>query len=894
MPDPSRDPTGSNPSHGLYRLLLHLLPTEFRREFGEEMLSLFSRRIREAPDRRSRIRSWLEGVRDLLGTAVTARLASWRQGPTHCGPRQRKAPMRSLSQDLRYALRGLVRQPSFALFSILTLGLGIGATTVAFTLVNGILLRPLPFPEPHRLLLLMEQNTGGQELMLSYPNFDDWRSGSRSFQGIAAIQFASEASALGGVEPVRATVVRVSREFFQVMEVPMLAGRPILPEENRPGGRQVAVVTYDFWDRALAGANLSDEPSLTLYGTSWTVVGVLPPGFQVLEHADVYLPMELSPVEIRSAHNYRGIGRLAAGVTQAQAQEDLNLLAARIKEAYGDDSDAAAVAMRPLQREVIGDAEAPILLLFGAAGLLLLIACTNQAGTLLARGTHRQREMAVRTAVGAGRGRLMRQLLTESMLLAVVGGAVGLGLTFGVLRALRSMGADLIPRLTDAAVDPRVLLFAMGATLLTSLLFGLAPAARGSRSVAGVLRSSRHGATRGQSLVWNFLVGGEVAMTVILVAGSALLIRSLEKIISLDTHFDPAGVLTVDLDPSGQGFDTEASRAGLFHDLERELLAVPGVTSVGFVNRLPTDPGTWTGPVLRSPVSDRSDRDEWVAIAGWRVVDENYFTVMGIPLEQGRFFSPLEDLPDGPPVAILNRSLAERAFPGESALNGQVQALWDRREEDLTVVGVVAEARDWRLGEGEQPEIYVYWPQRIEHTGFMTAVLRTNGDPGSIAATARAAIRSVAPGMPLEMRSMEERLGESLRERRFVLSVFGAFTAISLLLAAAGIYGVVSYTVSLRNREIGIRLALGAAPKAIRGRMFAGGLGVVAMGTGVGLAGAMALGGVLQSLLFHVSAHDPLALALAPAVLLAFGAMAVWIPVFRNTRVDPAAAMRWD
>ena len=893
-----RPPPPPTRSQRIYaRLLARVVPTELRNEFGEEMAYHFGRRLAGARRRRDRAAVWFRGVWDLLGTGLKERLKTRRRPgrfPVPGGrPHRREGSMSAFWKDIRYALRGLAHSPSFTLVSVLTLALGIGATTVAFTLVNGILLRPLPVPEPHRLVYLMEESDGGRELMLSYPNFDDWRTHATSLQDLAAVQFPSEVTVQGGQDPARARVLQVSREFFQVLDIQPFLGRVILPQENRPGGARVAVVSYEFWGRALGGREELEDLTLTLLGRSWQVVGVMPPGFRVLEEADLYLPMELSPVQIRSAHNYRGIGRISSGATLARVREEMNGIAARIKSELGDETDADRVSIRPLRDQIVGDAQRPLFLLLGAAGLLLLIACTNQASTLLARANHRRREMAIRTAVGAGRGHLVRQLLSESLLLAGLGGGLGLALTYATLRTLKALGPDLVPRLGSVAVASSVLAFALAGTLATAILFGLAPALGSSRDVAGALRTGQQGGGRHpREAGWGLLVGGEVALAVVLVVGSALLVRSLREILTLDTNFRAEGVLTLEMDVSGQGFDEVASRTGFFRDLEAELGALPGVDAVGLISRLPTDPGTWTGPVLRSPVRDRENREEWVAIAGWRVIGGAYFRAMGIPLLQGRTFSQEEDRPDGTPVAILNRSLADRAFPGEDPIGKQVQALWDREGRDFTVVGVVAEARDWRREVGGQPELYVFWPQAISSTGWMTAVIHTEEDPGSLAGPSRDRIRALAPGLPPRIETMEARLSDSLKERSFLLSVLGTFAALSILLASVGIYGVVSYSVSRRTREIGIRLALGAPPGSVRTGVFTRALAVVAAGAGVGLLVAWALGGVMEGLLFGVTPRDPLAMASAPLVLLAVGALAILVPVYRHTRVDPVVTMK--
>jgi len=803
--------------------------------------------------------------------------------------------MNALLKDIRYAIRGLVRNPSFALITVFTLALGIGASTVAFTLVNGVLMRPLPFPESDRLMLLEERRGDGRELILSFPNFDDWRRESETFEGILAVQVPWQVSVLGGDEPSRGTVIGVSREFFDVLGVQPLLGRPIAPEENRPGGESVVVLSFEFWNRLFGDRAGLDGLSVTLAGNPYPVVGVMPRGFKLLEEGDVYFPMELRPQRIqriRDSHNYRAVGRLAPGVSVTQAQQEMNGIAARIREAYPGETQTESVSMRPLRAEILGEVDRPLLFLLGAAGLLLMLACSNVASTLLARSTHREREMAIRTAVGAARLRLIQQLFTESLLLAGLAGLLGLLLSILTLDLVRAQGVDLVPRLQTVSIDTRVMLFALGATLVTSLLFGLLPALRVSDDVAGTLRSGRRGDTRRtRALGWNVLVGGEAALAVVLVVACGLLVRSLQQVLSEETHFRPEGVLTVAVDLSGSGYTGAEDRARVLEQLKREYEALPGVTAVGFVNHLPTESSYYTGPVFRSPAPTQRDPNRPGTESGWRVVDEDYFAALGIPLVRGRVFSR-EDRPDGPPVAILNQALADRAFPGEDPVGRLVQVIPFWRDVDLTVVGVVAEARDWRKKAGSQPEVFVYWPQRSDYTRYLTCVIRTTGDPASLAGPARERLRAVAPTVPGTIYTMSARLGESRRERSFTLAVLGSFAALSLVLAAVGIFGVVSYSVSSRSREIGIRLALGAGARTVRQRIFLSSFGVVALGTAVGVVCAFAFGGVMESLLYGVSPRDPVAFAAAALVLLIAAALAICVPVLRYTRVDPVVTMR--
>ncbi|UCC84655.1 MAG: ABC transporter permease, partial [Gemmatimonadota bacterium] len=660
---------GQGRSERWYRRLLTLLPRDLRQAFGDDMTALFLERLAEARGRRGRLWVWLRGASDMaVGGLIEhsrarspTRLArghrTVRQHRREIPSRAQEVPMYALLRDIRYAIRGLVRNPSFALIAVFTLALGIGASTVAFSLVNGVLMRPLPFPESDRLMMLEERRGDGRELILSYPNFDDWRRESETFEGILAVRVPIEISVTGGDEPARGTVITVSQEFFDVLGVQPFLGRPIAPEENRPGGEPVVVLSFEFWTRLFGDRRNLEGASITMAGDAYPVVGVMPRGFKLLEEADVYFPGELSPRRIRDSHNYRAVGRLAPGVSLTQAQLEMNGIAARIREAYPGETETESVSIRSLRAEILGDVDRPLLLLLGAAGLLLMLACSNVASTLLARSTHREREMAIRAAVGAARLRLIQQLFTESLLLAGLAGLLGLLMSILALDLVRAEGVDLVPRLQTVSIDTRVMLFALGATLVTSVLFGLLPALRVSDAMAGALRSGRRGvAHRRGAFGWNFLVGGEAALAVVLVVACGLLLRSLQQVLSEETHFRPERVLTVEMDLAGGGYMGAEERAGVLEQLKRQYEALPGVIAVGFVNHLPTESSYMTGPVFRSPAPEQREPDRPGTGSGWRVVDEDYFAALGIPLVRGRVFSP-EDRPDGPPVAILNQAL---------------------------------------------------------------------------------------------------------------------------------------------------------------------------------------------------------------------------------------------
>ena len=798
----------------------------------------------------------------------------------------------SALRDIRFAARSLAKSPGFLTIAVATLALGIGASTVAFTLVNGVLIRPLPFPESERLMLLEELREDGSTLTLSFPNFDDWRNESRSMEGIAAIQFPIPATIVGADEPVRGTVLRVSREFFDVLGVQPWLGRAISYDENREGGERVAVLGYEFWQRNFGSRIDLEGFTITISGNTISVVGVMPPGFKLLENGDVYFPLEQRTFRVRDSHNFRAVGRLAPGVSAALALEELDGIAARIREAYPDETVGVGVTIKPLRTEILGNVDRPLVLLIGAAGMLLLIACSNVASTLLARCTVRDREMAVRTALGATRARLLFLLLAESLLLAGLAGLAGLGLSYLTLGVVRSMGTDLLPRLHTVSMDSRVLLFAAVATLGTSLFFGLVPALQSSISEGSKLRSGQRGDTRRRTGVGgNSLVASEAALAVVLVVACGLLVRSLQQILSEQTNFRADGVLTVEMDLRSSGQNTNEGRGVLLEEIKAEFEALPGVNAVGYVSYLPTQASMMSGPVFKSPAPVARDPNRPGTSSGWRVVDSDYFTAMGIPLLRGRVFTP-EDRADAPPVVVINEALANRAFPGEDPLGQLIKFIPFWMEDDLTVVGVVAEARDWRRGAGGQPEAFVHWPQRARYTRDMTAVIHTSGSTTALVQPVRERLRAVAPSVPGTIRTMEALVNESLRERKFILAALGSFAIISLVLAAVGIYGVVSYSVSNQAREIGIRLALGAEPRQVRGRIFASSMSVVGVGVVVGIACALLSGRLMESLLYGVSSRDVTTLLAAPAVLLAAATLAIGVPVFRYTRVNPVEVMR--
>jgi predicted permease len=794
----------------------------------------------------------------------------------------------TLAGDLRFASRMVAKAPGFSAVVIVTLALGIGANTALFSVVHGVLLQPLPYPEPERLVFLQEASERGGSLTVSYPNFEDWRAQAAGVSEMVAGYPVQQQTVYGLEETITVPLMGVSRGFFRMFGAEMLLGRRFRDDENLEGAETVVIVSHRFWSRWL-GANPDLEAlELDFGGDRVPVVGVLQPGFRFLGDVDVWYPFERRPIRIRNAHNHWVVARLAEGVTLEAVDDQLDAIAAAIKRDYPDDSQAVGVHVTPLRERIVGATRQPLLILMAAAALVLLVACTNVASSLLARGAARQGEFAVRRAVGAGRGRMISQLVTESLVLAAVGTVLGLALASTILRLLRFLAAGNLPRLHEVRLEPAVLTFCLASMVLAVLLFGLLPALRISRAGGAFEGTGRGVATSG---IWRGLVGVEVALSVILLVGSGLLVRSLVNIVVADTGFDRRGVVTMQFSLPSQRYRDNEARLVFLDRLGNELSAVPGVETVGLVNALPLSRGFKSGPVAVVPYTDPEDPDEWDAFMRWRIADAGYFEAMGIDLLRGRLFDD-SDVEGAPGVAVINRSLAEQLWPDEDPLGKQLRATWDFRGEDLTVVGVVEEARHWASEPGDQAELYVAWRQRPEHANGMVAVVRSPLPAAAIGPAVRDTLRSLDADVLGEVATLDQRLFATLTDRNFNLLVLGGFAAVALLLSLAGIYGVVSYAVARRTREIGIRMALGARPARVVASMQAHTLLAVIVGAAAGCAAAAALSRLMSGLLYGIEPMDATTLVAAPALLLAVAALASWVPARRSARVDPVHTLR--
>ncbi|MEJ2204663.1 MAG: ABC transporter permease [Gemmatimonadota bacterium] len=801
----------------------------------------------------------------------------------------------TLWQDIRYGVRTLVRSPTFALVAVLTLALGIGANTAIFSVVNGVLLRPLPFEDPDEIVWVTEVNTRGGPMAVAWPNFRDWMANLRSFSGLAAYGVLST-TALGGDEPVQARVGRVSHDYWSIFGVVPVRGRLTTPDDHHEDAAPVVVVSRSFWENELSGAEISGL-SLEILGFRAPVVGVAEdPGFPG-GGIDMWAPLELGGLSSsRTAHNWRVVGRMASGVSIGQArQEAISLTARLVQDEPGADPDflATSVFVTPLQEAIVGDSRTPLLLLFGAAGLVLLVACTNLASTLLARGAARSRELAVRMSLGAAKGRILRQLLTEGLVIAGVGGTTGVLMAGGVMRGLRAAQAGTIPRLSEVTIDGWVLAYTAAVALTTAFLFGLLPALRLTRRDAGdALRvGSRGNAREGRAGVWRVLVGAEVAMAFVLLVATGLLVRSSRALLTEDIGAEVGDVSTAAVTLSLVKYASEYDQARWYDELISELEALPDVESAGVMSTL---------PVAGSLASGRLELDgdlERATTAGYVVASGGAFEALDIPLLRGRLFDE-RDTPESGHVAIVSQSFAETVWPGEDPIGHEVNGGgMDNFWEDRTfarVVGVVGDVRYRGLDIEARPTVYFAHSQRPFRLQWGASVVAESslGDAARVVGGLRETIRRLDSDVPLRLETMRSRVIESIAERGFVMVLFGAFSLIALVLASVGIYGVVSYGVARRTREMGIRIALGADGGKVLGMVVGASMRMVFAGLALGLVAAYGLTRLLAGLLYEVSPTDPLTLVIVAVALAGTALLASWVPARAGTRVDPMVTMR--
>jgi putative ABC transport system permease protein len=827
--------------------------------------------------------------------------------------------MERFCHDLRHGARLLSRKPGFTAIAILTLALGIGGSTSIFSVVYGVLLRPLPYPEADRIVRVFEVTAKGHHIEFSDPDFGDLRDQSTSFENVVEFADYGLEPVGGDVEPKLAHVAHVSGGFFDVMGVhPVVGGFPA--DQLHVGGTPTVLVSYGFWKQYLGGTPDFRTKHLSLENHLAIIAGVMPAGFDYPDHAQIWAPREQTPiVPYRTGHNYNVIARLKSGTTLAAAQAEATGIARRLKQRYGNDCDMTDAALVPLEEQIVGSARPALLILLGAVGLLLLVACANVANLLLAQAAGRQRELAVRVALGATRGHLSAQFVSESLLLSAGGALLGLPVAIWGVNALLALEPGKLPRAEEVSVHPAVLAFAAGLAVLTATGLGLVTAMRASgRDTQEALKGGERTQTGGASShrLRMVLMGAQVAVTLVLLIGAGLLGRSFFRLLNVDPGFRTRDIVTMDLPGVGPDVDLQnlqpAGHAALAREtqflstlLER-LRAVPGVEQAGGINGLPmTGQGADGGFLVLSGSEKTITLDELNRLfaeyhgdparmghAEYRIASPGYFAAMAIPLLRGRLFDE-RDGADTPPVAVISQSLAQSQWPGQNPIGKLIEyGNMDLDMRPITIVGVVGDVRDTSLDVKPAPTFYVDYRQRPNALNDFTVVIHTSRAAAAIVPIARSIEHELRSDLPVRFDTIDGVISATVADRQFNLLLLGAFALTALMLALMGVYGVVSYLVSQRTKEIGIRMALGAEAGDVVRMIAKEGLQVILAGAVVGVAGALALTRLLQSLLFGVSAADPMTFLTVVALITAAGLAACYVPARRAARVDPITALR--
>jgi putative ABC transport system permease protein len=804
--------------------------------------------------------------------------------------------MGSLWQDLRFAARSLPRAPGFAAFTLLTLALVLGANTAIFSVVEGVLLRPLPFPQPDELVVVAENGPSPALLYMSCspPNFDDWRRQNHVFASLTAYR-RGRFALTGGAGPQALDGAAVTGDFFRTLGVRPLAGRLLEPADDRPGGEPVVVLGADLWHRRFGGDPAIVHRRIALDGRSYTVVGVAPATLQYPETSGLWVPLGLDYAKERRQAHYLGVlGRLKPGVSLARAQAEMSAIAGRLERQYPAEDKGWSVALTGLKDSTVQTIQPALAMLQLAAWLVLSIGCANVANLLLARMGSREREIAVRAALGAGRWRLARQIAAESVILFSAGGALGLLLAGWGTRSLVALDPGAIPRAETIGIDLRVLAYTLLVSVATGAVCGLLPAlaATGGHLEEALRQGGRAlaGGRRGR-LARRALVLGEVALTLMLLVGAGLLIRSFSRLQAVDLGFRPQGVLAATLTLPAARYPDPALQGRFFERAVERIAALPGVEHAASIDALPLSGSTQVVEVAaegRPPLKPGEDPG-----GDGSMVSPDYFAAMKIPLLAGRCFSEGDDL-KSTPVVIVSRFAAARLWPGQDAIGRRLtfgrlptrpEARWWR------VVGVVGDVRD--TAPGLKPQMEVYIPQLQISGARSTLVVRTAGDPRRLIAPIRRAVQELDPDLPLfRVETLEQVVAATLAENRVKTLLLGIFAGLALVLAAAGVYGLVSHSVGERGREIGIRVALGEQRDEVVRMIVGQGMRVVAAGLALGMAGAYAFGRVLAGQLYQVGVADPWTFAGAPIVLAAVALLANWLPARRATRRDALEALR--
>ena len=870
---------------------LPLLRRRQERQLDEELESHLADAVRERVERGQAPAEAEAAARRELGNLLLVREVtrdSWGWGG-----------LDELLQDASYALRVLRRNPGFSAVAVLTLALGIGANVAIFGVVHAVLLRPLPLPDDERLVIVGPEWRGSIG-SVAPADFLDLRRQNRVFSGMTAVRNVS-LDLREGEQPERLEAAVVSPEFFDVMGVRPSLGRGFLADEFGAGRDHVAVVSDSLWRARLGASPGVLGRSLLLSNEPYRVIGIAPPGFRFPDGAELWVPPRFAvpqrigdlaqdPSQNRGSHYFDTYARLRPGVSYQEAQADVSVIMARIAEADPNADARGGALVRNLREYLVGESRRALLVMLGAVALVLMVACANVASLLLARGASRQRELAVRCALGASRGRVVRLVLTESLVLGLLGGLGGIALASACFPLLMALVPGSARNLVRLQLDPAVLLFAVGVALLTGVVFGLTPALV---AVAGRGGSALHDATRGSTAgrgrrgFQRLLVTAETALALVLLAGAGLLVKSFLRMRSVDPGFKPAGVVSMSVNLPPAAYAEEARRVAYAREVLASVERVPGVAAAALVTRVPLRPGSSSRGVSIEGRSYTPEQPIEKVVPNYTAVSPGYFHTLGIPILAGREFAR-DDGAGHPLVTIVSASLAEAFWPGESPIGRRLSM----NNQTLEVIGVVGDVRTASLWQRPLPMLYAPFEQ--DPWSFMSIVARTTRPAGTVASEMRRAIQSVDKSLPVTVLTLEQVVGDSLAPRQFQAGLSAAFAALALVLAMMGVYGVMSYAVAQRTREFGIRAALGAEPRRIFGEIVAEGVRVVALGALLGLAGAVAARSALTSLLFEVSPLDPATFASVLVLLLAVAVAACLVPARRAMRVDPVVALRTE
>jgi putative ABC transport system permease protein len=796
----------------------------------------------------------------------------------------------NIVRDTRYGIRQLLRTPGFTVVAILTLALGIGASSAIFSVVNGVLLRPLPYPNPDSLVRVHEILQQFGRFSVAPANFLDWRKQNTVFERIVAFNSAS-ATLMTANGPERLTGALVSWDAFDLLQVNPALGRGFRADEDAPGKDAVIVLSHGAWQRRFGADPNAIGRSIGLNGVPVTIVGVMPAGFAFVGDAEFWRPIAINPANpTRGGHFLGVIARLKPGVSVAQAGAEMKTIAERLAVQYPDQSANESAEVVPLHEHVVAGIRPALLTLMAAVGVVILIACANVANLLLVRATVRGKEIAIRTALGAGRRRLVLQMLSESLVLALAGGGLGLLFAYLAIQPIQKLSAGSIPRAGDISIDAKVLAFAFGVSIVTGILFGLVPAWQASRSTIGTVlkEGGRSSTTASGRWIRNGLLVAEVAMSIVLLVGAALLLRSFARLTNVDPGFRAENVLAFRVSLPSTTYRDDHSRIAFFERLLERLEGLPAVTSAGLTQSLPMRGDYILSFTVRGRPAPKPNEGP---SANYRAVSPHYFQTLGIPLLRGRVFSE-QDAQKSPMTAIVDQRFVERHFSNEDPI-GQGIDIGNGTDGFYEIVGVVGSVRQGSLDVAPGPTMYIPYKQNVFSNVWVVA--KTPGDPSQLSAVARQTVREIDSTLPaFSITPLATVVSDSVAQRRFSMLLLALFAAIALFLAAVGLYGVVSYSVSQRTQEIGLRMAIGAQRGDVMRMIVGGGMKLTVVGLVLGIACALALANLVAAMLFEVEPFDPSSYIATAAVLLAVAALACYVPARRAMMVDPIVALRQE